>query len=519
MKRRVASLLGASALLASAARADIEILSDIRSIATDTQTVSYRHVDGEDLYMWTPPGLDDEYIVSHKKLGQQTVNQYSSASASKISGSGNAYVQFFDKEIGAWGESNFQLVFDLKTARSYNFDAGCTGGQKNDNVRFSGPGINFYINGLASEDDPARRPTEGVIGPGRYVIEAHCYSKGRADWQASSWHFQLDIGDETFKKYFTEFQRWRWGKCADAVGYEAWGIVSAAAAARKPYSWFLVAVGNLYYGASAGLRQLSLDPPDSNYAPIYLPESKPVPAPPQNDASPGIADAFNNWLDALGRLNAHLDAIYISMNRAQGAYQAGDKAAENAQVTAMNRYAAESARLLATLPKLRNAVFDKFVELEIPEFALNPGDFMKMLHDITVTGHLPEALAVPAAQLGMSQTQVEDYARFLVGADPLSGRGAFPQMLTNSVDAGSLASAAAALWFSAPVARNAGVSNGKIRFEVPTLPGYEYKIESAPSLSSANWSTELTTNTVSESFTFESSSLLKGAKFFRVRHD
>lgn len=135
--------------------------------------------------------------------------------------------------------------------------------------------------------------------------------------------------------------------CKQATAGEPAGDPTRATCNMDNYLMVLTGAAGLYNKSLAG------DPPDPNFTLIAQP-TPPVlhlfsPGPTWTSAQLAVYNAWKNTVSTLDQLIGLTQATITSVNRAEGAFEAGDSYWEQQQVTAINRYADQAAFQLQLL--------------------------------------------------------------------------------------------------------------------------------------------------------------------------
>lgn len=137
-------------------------------------------------------------------------------------------------------------------------------------------------------------------------------------------------------------------------------------------SGILVAAANGYYAGSKGI-----DPPDPNFTVIAQPQ---IPVLPPIVAQPGITQAEADALNALNTNNikviAFAQAAITSMNRAQGAADAGDGVSEASQFQAEQSYSATLDTLITAEPSLLANLQNAWTAAGVGSVTVSPFDVL-----------------------------------------------------------------------------------------------------------------------------------------------
>lgn len=268
-------------------------------------------------------------------------------------------------------------------------------------------------------------------------------------------------GDETSsvninvnqKRRFTDAQKAALAKASADLNTDAAALSVVAATCLflpDPSVTKVCAFGG---GLSAGavwvlsgiLNQLALDPADPNYTAIASPL---FPALEMLVAQQGItqaeADAFNALLLNQERAIGYGRAIVTSINRADGAFAAGDAYWENQQMQAAAQYALQLSTLLNLQPTLRSTLQSALQGAGFPVISITPNDVYNFEVNV-LYGTLPAYLVNALTQLGADATDIEHIRRLAYVQDINLVAGSFPSLLTNRPSSISILAAAQSL--------------------------------------------------------------------------
>jgi hypothetical protein len=268
------------------------------------------------------------------------------------------------------------------------------------------------------------------------------------DNQAISAYIQGWDGDEsaqvTFtvnaKKRYTQDEKDHFAKLSQIFG-AAGGTLGAAAAicaiAPDPTVTKACAiVGGLGAGAGAILAAYyglqAIDPFDPNYQIIFQPVLLTIPP---ILAQPGVtqaeADAANAWLLNEAEQVALLQAIAISINRANSASQVGDTLDETKQMQAAATYAGQLSPFVLAAAGTRAALVSAFQAAGFAPVIVGPNDIFNYEIGILfngLTGNTLQALL----DLGASADTITFVTGLLMVQDINVAAGTFPDFLNNS---------------------------------------------------------------------------------------
>ncbi len=229
---------------------------------------------------------------------------------------------------------------------------------------------------------------------------------------------------------------------------------------------------SLYYAL------LSLDPPDPNFTEIAEPISPTVSQRPfsvEEGLDQDTADAMNELFANLEEMIGLQRAISTSVDRAQGAHEAGDVFWETQQVLAVQQYNSQLGALLDAAPSLLTDL-QTAVEATGLQLTFSADNVLDAQAIVSIEG-LPPEVTQALTELGADSATQDDIRQAILARDPAEvaavGGGSFPELLTDPFLITALQEAAAAL--SLPV----GVVNGD--FEDCTLDGWDVAPDSVAS--------------------------------------
>lgn len=191
-------------------------------------------------------------------------------------------------------------------------------------------------------------------------------------------------------------------------------------------SGILLAAANGYYAGSKGI-----DPPDPNFTVIAQPQ---IPIVPPVVAQPGITQAMATALNALNTNNikviAFAQAAITSMNRAQGAADAGDGVDEAAQFQAEQSYSDTLDTLITAEPGLLADLQNAWVASGAGTVTVTPLDVL--ISELTVIENgLPPSVTQLLSQAGLDNSAIQLLTGFFFTLDINQASGVFPAKLTD----------------------------------------------------------------------------------------
>ncbi len=277
--------------------------------------------------------------------------------------------------------------------------------------------------------------------------------------------------DVNQKKRFTQEQKDKFANASAKLNTQA-GVYSAIAVAcllvpdpsiTKICSFGFGATSVGTWILSAKLNELALDPVDPNFTQIAVPITPPfTPLVVEPGITQGEADSFNalltNQTQAIGLVNA----IITSINRAQGASEAGNTVWENKQMAAASKYALELNKLLDAQNALRANVKNALLAAGFPTITISPNDALNFEINVLYNG-LPPSIVQNLTNFGADAATIEQIRELAYVQDLNEIAGSFPTDLTNAELDAALADASEALL-------NFALDNA-----VPLSPGQEVK--------------------------------------------
>ena len=221
---------------------------------------------------------------------------------------------------------------------------------------------------------------------------------------------------------------------------------------------------------SALLARLALDPHDPNFMEVAQPVTPTLSGQPfttADELTQEEADALNALIENLEEAIGLTRAILTAVDRAGGAFEAGDTFSETQQVLAARQFASQLAELLDAQPGL-------FVDLQSAieatglQLSFSLSDVQDFQAVLSLDGLPPDVVQI-LTELDADSTTQEEILQSLIADDPsliaALGGGSFPEMLTDPTVITALQEAALAL--AIPV----GIVNEG--FESGTLDGWD----------------------------------------------
>lgn len=151
----------------------------------------------------------------------------------------------------------------------------------------------------------------------------------------------------------------------------------------------LGAVGQFLIGAALGLVMINCggDPFDQNYPTVYTPQFRGVPPVPDlgSGCPAGLADTMNQALARGARAVSYIQAISVTLNRAQSAFMFGDTQSFSAQDQALGNYeASANSELTAYQSGLRNIA--SAIQGSACDLTLTRADIEQFIADVQAQG-------------------------------------------------------------------------------------------------------------------------------------
>ena len=185
------------------------------------------------------------------------------------------------------------------------------------------------------------------------------------------------------------------------------------------------------------------------------------------------ADAANALLVNQEQGIGYSAAIYTSINRAQGAYQAGDSYWEGQQTQALNLYETQLAPLLDAEPALLANLQSALKVAGFVSIKVTPSEVFNFESDIATNG-LSATDVQTLTDLGADADEITAISDTMIVQDPNAVAGSFPELLTNPTLVSALHQAASALRSdptpppAADVSSQVRVTRGGFRYNLAT---------------------------------------------------
>ena len=201
-------------------------------------------------------------------------------------------------------------------------------------------------------------------------------------------------------------------------------ICTGTAGVLSGTTWFL----------SGSLNQLALDPSDPNFTIIAQPMFASVTLlavpPGATQEETNAINAFNALVLNEVRAAAFAQAIQTSVNRAQGAADAGNTFWEQQQVNAINTYIGQLSSLLGSEGTLLSGLQTALVAANFPSAVITPDTVLNFEFSVLFSG-LPDSILQTLNQLGASPAQIDQIRQIAIVQDINAASGTFQQLLTN----------------------------------------------------------------------------------------
>ncbi len=176
---------------------------------------------------------------------------------------------------------------------------------------------------------------------------------------------------------------------------------------------------------------LETDPPDPNYKVIATPT---VPALQllgvQSGVTPGVAAAFNAWMQNEESMIGYSAVLLTCFNRAQGAAAAGDAFWEAQQAAAAQQYERQLGGFQLAEPALRASLQAALQAEGFPVIPIASADIQAYQQSVAANG-LPSDVVAALQGLGATAAQIDQIAQATVVADSNAAAQSFPAVLTD----------------------------------------------------------------------------------------
>jgi len=215
-----------------------------------------------------------------------------------------------------------------------------------------------------------------------------------------------------------------------------------------PFCAPCAAITNLLAGIGAlgagGAALLACDPPDPNFTVIATPNSPALtPLTAQPPLTTPMVDAFNALLTNEEQIVGTLGAISTSINRAQGAADAGNDFWQAQQLQAAQQFEGELALLLRSEITLRSNLQTALTSNGFPTIQITPFDVF--VFELNSFFGFPNSITTVLTQAGADAAEIEGIRETIVATDVFAAAQPFPDLLTAPNLINALSKAAAAL--------------------------------------------------------------------------
>lgn len=235
-------------------------------------------------------------------------------------------------------------------------------------------------------------------------------------------------------------------------------------------SGILLAAANGYYAGSKGI-----DPSDPNFTVIAQPQ---IPALTPIVAQPGITQGMADALNALNTNNikviAFAQAAITSMNRAQGAADAGNAFFEAAQFQAEQNYSDTLDTLITAEPGLLANLQNAWVAAGNGSVTASPFDVLISEINVIDNGFRPSVNQL-LSQAGLDSSAIQLLTGFFFTLDINQASGVFPAKLTDPALENAIQAYLATLSLPVGIKVRSSInpsSNGKIAVGILSTPTF-----------------------------------------------
>lgn len=193
------------------------------------------------------------------------------------------------------------------------------------------------------------------------------------------------------------------------------------------------------------LNKLAGDPPDPNFTVVAQPIILTLPRlTTDKGVTQAEADAFNALLTNEEQVIGYAKALLRSIERAQGAIDAGNIFWEKQQLDAVAVYQGKLATLLDEQPALLTNFVNALQAAGFSSLTVTPNDVSNFQQDITQNG-LPASLVEKLTQLGADSATIDEIRQAIVEQNPNEVAGNFLDKLVDPELISSLQQTALAL--------------------------------------------------------------------------
>lgn len=192
-------------------------------------------------------------------------------------------------------------------------------------------------------------------------------------------------------------------------------------------------------GAGSFVGGLANDPIDSNYTVVASPVQTPLSSVglTSNPNAPGLDSAISNLVQRGLDIISLSQAIQTSLNRAQGAFVAGDSFWVQQQLNALNAYSQQLGLAISQLPTALDELDRQLVATGLSPIILSSLQALTFEQNLLSGGLSADELSVLEA-LGFDPTMIQDIISSLAVQDPAALAGVYPTFFDNSLFASDL---------------------------------------------------------------------------------
>jgi hypothetical protein len=194
-------------------------------------------------------------------------------------------------------------------------------------------------------------------------------------------------------------------------------------------------IAALMYAADAYLAnkysKLAEDPPDPNYTAIA--SARPIPMPSlttRDGLTRQEAKAWNALLANEAAMAGILDAMITTVNRADGAEQAGDAAWVDRQTQALAAFQVELSAVLEDEARLRQQLTMTLQASGTPQITIHPEDIQDYERTLASTGWPPE-IEKALEDMGLDSATINAMLPLVYAQDPNAAAGPYPDLISS----------------------------------------------------------------------------------------
>jgi hypothetical protein len=194
-------------------------------------------------------------------------------------------------------------------------------------------------------------------------------------------------------------------------------------------------IAALMYAADAYLAnkysKLAEDPPDPNYTAIA--SARPIPMPSlttRDGLTRQEAKAWNALLANEAAMAGILDAMITTVNRADGAEQAGDAAWVDRQTQALAACQVELSAMLEDEAHLRQQLTMTLQASGTPQITIHPEDIQDYERTLASTGWPPE-IEKAMEDMGLDSATINAMLPLVYAQDPNAAAGQYPDLISS----------------------------------------------------------------------------------------